>query len=357
MLLCSSDFELCFLYKSVLTVLSDLTIRGGSIKISSSMKALVTGATGFIGSHLTSELIKSGYDVTCLLRRSSSLRWIDALDVKKAYGDCLDRDSLYDALGGFDYIFHLAGLTKAASVKDFYEVNVKGTENLLGAVIAKNPGVKRFIYISSLAAAGPSANGMPLSEVSKPHPVSDYGKSKLEAEYKVLNLRERLPVTIIRPPAVYGPRDKDFLVFFKFIKKGIFPSFGNGRYSMIYVEDLVRGIIESSRSSECAGEVFFLSDKNIYSNRDIADAISSALGKKPYKIRIPRIFLSLIFGITGKLGKKTGIINIDKMKEIIHPHWVCDSSAARQRFGFAPAASLKEGIKWTADWYRIHRWL
>lgn len=321
------------------------------------MKALVTGATGFIGSHLVEELIKKGYSVTCLARKTSQLRWIEGLEVNILYGDCEDGDSLKQIPRDLDYVFHLAGLTKARREEDFFCVNVKGTENLLRAVAARASGVKRFIHLSSLAAAGPSRNGSPLNESLEPRPVSSYGKSKLEGEAVIMRHRDALPVTIIRPPAVYGPRDKDFHVLFKMLKKGFYPHWGKCYYSLLYVDDLVRGIIMAAEEKEAEGGVYFLSDGKVYSNEDIVNEIAIVLDTKIVKIRIPRPVMAVLVGISEKMGRGASIINKDKLKELNYFHWTCDSSKAGKDFKFVPKVSIKEGIKWTADWYRIHQWL
>jgi len=321
------------------------------------MKALVTGATGFIGSHLVDELIKKGYGVTCLARKTSSLKWIEGLDVTVLYGDCEDEESLKDIPSDAQYIFHLAGLTKAKKDEDFFCVNVKGTENLLKAVSARVPGLKRFIYLSSLSATGPSKNGTPVNETSEPRPVSSYGRSKLEGEGVVAKYRESIPATIIRPPAVYGPRDKDFHVLFKMLKKGFYPYWGKCYYSLLYVDDLVRGLIMAAEGEDTEGGIYFLSDGKVYSNEDIVNEISNVLEAKIVKLRIPKPLISVLVSISEKLGKESSIINRDKLKELNCFHWVCNSSKAEKDFRFTPKVTIKEGIKWTADWYRIHQWL
>ena len=321
------------------------------------MKTLVTGATGFIGSHLVEELLKRGYSVTCLVRRTSNLQWIDGLNVRLIYGDCAIKESLLNAAADFDYIFHLAGLTKAANEKDFFSANALGTENLINAVIEKNPAVKRFVYLSSLAAAGPSCNGAPSKETGEPKPVSAYGRSKLEGERIVMKHKSAIPVTVIRPPAVYGPRDKDFYIFFKLLKKGISLSWGECYYSLLYVDDLVRGAILSAESKTAEGEIFYLSDGRIYSNEEITEAIALTLESKPVRLKIPKSLMPVIAGIGQKLGNQGNIINKDKIREFHHSYWTCDSTKSRNELGFIPNVGIKEGIKWTADWYRIHQWL
>lgn len=320
------------------------------------MKTLVTGATGFIGSHLTEELVKRGYDVACLVRKNSDLRWIDGLKIKLVYGDCAE-GSLAHLPDDIEYVYHLAGLTKAEREEDYFCVNARGTENLLRALSVKAKGLKRFLYLSSLAAAGPSDDGKPMDETERPRPVSAYGKSKLEGEEITLRYGENMPVTIIRPPAVYGPRDRDLFIFFKMLKRGFYPYWGKCYYSMLYVEDLVRGMIQAVESKEAIGKTYFLSDGEIYSNDDIVSEIVKTFDTKVIKFRIPLSVMSLFLGLTGALRKRASIINRDKLKEMGYSYWVCDSTRAENDIGFKPKVTIKEGIKWTADWYRIHRWL
>ena len=320
------------------------------------MKALVTGATGFIGSHLTEALLKKGFAVTCLVRSTSNLKYLEDLNVRTVQGDCSRLESLYEAVEGVDYVFHLAGLTKACSEADFSVANGQGTANILKAVLEKNAGIKRFVHVSSLAAVGPSSNGVPLREDCAALPVSFYGRSKLEGEQLVLKHREDIPVVVIRPPAVYGPRDRDMLVFFRLVKAGIAPVWGECHYSFIYIEDLIHGILLSALDENAGGEIFFMSDGVIYSSDDIINAIADAVQKRPVKLKIPRFILS-VAGLISERSGKASIINADKIRELKHLNWVCDMSKAAKRLKFEPQVKIKEGARWTFDWYRIHQWL
>ena len=323
------------------------------------MSALVTGATGFIGSHLVPRLLEKGCKVRCLVREASALEKLDGLDVEFFPGNLSDPRSLGRAVRGVDYVFHLAGLTKTRKSHEFYDVNARGTENLVEAAVRENPGLKKFVYVSSHAAAGPSFNGGPLTEEKEPHPVSDYGRSKLMGEKAVLGRSNILPVVILRPTAVYGPGDRDLYLFFKAIKKGIFPYWGAGRYSLLYVEDLVEGIIAAAEAApgKSAGKVFFLSDGNVYTNNEIAETIAAALSAHPLKLPLPRFLLSAAAAFSAIAGKDSGIINRDKLREMGFPNWCCDPGRAVREIGFLPKITLKEGAKWTVNWYRIHQWL
>jgi nucleoside-diphosphate-sugar epimerase len=320
------------------------------------MKALVTGAPGFIGSYLVETLLKRGYEVTCLVRKTSNLRWIEHLDVRYLMCDLAEIESRASEIKDFHYIFHLAGATKASCEMDFHHANAECTENLVRATAATASGVERFVYLSSLAAVGPGEPGRAVDEDTVPRPVSWYGKSKLGGEKAVLAHKDSLPVTILRPPAVYGPRDTDFFVMFKMIQKGFFPYWGKCYYSLLYVEDLVRGIISAAEKKEATGGTFFLCDDIIYTNEQIAAEIGAALGAKALRIRLPRSFLPAL-GFLGQKIDKRGIINGDRVNDFRFSNWTCDASRAKNELGFHSQITLREGIKWTADWYRIHRWL
>jgi nucleoside-diphosphate-sugar epimerase len=226
-------------------------------------------------------------------------------------------------------------------------------------VASEVPGLRKFVFLSSLSATGPAKEGRPVDEETPASPVSHYGKSKLAAEQAVLkHIKERgLPAVIIRPPAVYGPRDRGFRVFFRMISRGVFPDWGPSRYSLIYVDDLVRGIVAAAHSPHSAGDIFFLADDQPYTSREIVQVMAEACSKKPLRVPIPRFCMPVVAGLSELSGRESFIINRDKLREIRHRNWVCDPARAKRELGFAPKTKLKEGIKWTADWYRIHRWL
>jgi nucleoside-diphosphate-sugar epimerase len=226
--------------------------------------------------------------------------------------------------------------------------------------VHNNPNIKRFVYLSSLSACGPKVNKSIPTENEIPHPVSDYGNSKLHAEKALHKYSNNIPISILRPSAVYGPRDREIFLIFQYIKKGVLPSWGKGHTSLIYIDDLIDAVILAAESTLAIGKTYFISDGEIYSNEIILKEISSALHVKPLRIRIPRNFLSAIGFlsevISTMIGKKT-MINRDKCKELMYSEWVCDINKARGDLGFKPKVGLREGIQWTTDWYRIHKWL
>ncbi|MEO8447108.1 MAG: NAD(P)-dependent oxidoreductase, partial [bacterium] len=175
------------------------------------MKALVTGATGFVGSHLVDRLIEKNYEVYCLKRKTSSTKWLDGKNVKFVEGDLFSNEALGNCIREMDYVFHVAGLVKAKTKQGFYHGNTEATKNLLEITYKVNPGIKKFIFISSQAAAGPTLTDKPKDENDKPEPITTYGITKLKAEEEVEKYKDKFPVTIIRPPAVFGPRDTEIL--------------------------------------------------------------------------------------------------------------------------------------------------
>jgi nucleoside-diphosphate-sugar epimerase len=242
-------------------------------------RVLITGANGFVGSHLVERLLDRGYQVKCLVRKTSNLKWLSGLKVEYVYGDISIKDSLKDAVREVDIIIHSAGLTKAKNREEYFKANAKGTRNLVEACLVVNPKLQMFIYISSQAASGPGEDERPKDEAAPCRPVSDYGGSKLEGEKIVSEYSSKLPVTIIRPPAVYGPRDTDMLGFFKVVKYGFRISFGKGEsyISLVYVKDLADGIILAVENPKAIGQIYFIADDRVYSWREAFNIIAGVM--------------------------------------------------------------------------------
>ncbi|MFC1725259.1 NAD-dependent epimerase/dehydratase family protein [candidate division KSB1 bacterium] len=320
-------------------------------------KALITGGTGFVGSHLAEFLIKNRFSVKCLVRKSSNRKWLADLPIDYCIGSLQDKSSLIEAVKDVDHIFHAGGLIKAKKRSDFFMVNHIGTENLLAAAESHCKNLKRFLYCSSQAAAGPSLSKKPVDENNLANPVSVYGESKYRGEESVLSYSGRMPVTIVRPPSIYGPRDEGFLFVFKMINKGISPILGteNKFYNFIYIDDLIKGIFNAAVSEKSINHVFFLCDDNIYSWGEVVGMIRKIIGKKVIKIRIPLpvLYTSALFSeLAAKITGKPSVFNLQKIAELKEDYWVCTSQKAGNLLGFKPAFSIEQGLKITFDWYK-----
>jgi len=326
------------------------------------MRGLVTGATGFIGSHVVEALLAKGYQVSCLVREASDLRWLRGLQVQLVYGDLTQETTLREAVREAEFIYHLGGITKARRPRDYYEINHRGTRNLVEACLEWNLGLKKFVYLSTLAALGPSKEGRPAREEDEPHPITDYGRSKLLGEVEVLKHRERLPVTIVRAPAVYGPRDQDLYPFFRTVAKRVKPVLGKdeGSLSLCYVQDLATGLILAGENEKSIGQAFFISEEGSHSWSEVADLVAETLGVSALRVRIPPSFIFLLAYLSEAwaiLDKRPALLNRQKAREITGRYWVCDITKAKAELGFKPCFPLREGLKLTVAWYRKKGWL
>jgi len=323
---------------------------------------LVTGGTGFIGSHLVEALLQRGIGVRCLLRKSSDLKWISHLPVEYAWGDCRDKASLKEPVKGVDLIFHSAGVTKAVKEEIFYEINARGTENLIQACLEQNPGLRKFVYVSSQAAAGPSRIGDRKKESDPCEPVSAYGRSKRRGEELALDHAHRLPLLILRPSAVYGPRERDIYVFLKFLSKGINPclSAPDQRLSLCYVRDVVQAALLGADARTPAGEIFFIADGQDYSIESVGDTFARAMEIRTFRFCVPRwlvVGMASFSEYVSQISRKPALISRGKVEEMVQKNWVCDITKARTVLGFVPGILLTEGARLSVDWYKRENWL
>jgi dihydroflavonol-4-reductase len=324
-------------------------------------RVLVTGATEFIGSHLVDELLWKGYEVTALVGADSDLRWLRGKRVNLAVGDLLGEEKL-PSLKGFAYIFHLGGVTQAVRRKRIYRANQEGTERLI-TKIRRLRGLKRFVYLSSQAAAGPSPPERPQKEEDPPYPVSPYGESKLEAEEAVLSYRDKFPVTIVRPCSIYGPRDAAMLHYFRAIsKKGFISLLGKEPVflSFCYVEDLVQALMLSVTRDYPSGEVFFIADGEKYALDFFADVVSSALHVELHKIHIPlwaARFSTVAADGWGLMRRRPASFYRGPYAGAAQRNWVCDITKAKKTLGFRPRFRIEAGVQVTIRWYKDKGWL
>ncbi|MEC9486514.1 MAG: NAD-dependent epimerase/dehydratase family protein [Prosthecochloris sp.] len=326
---------------------------------------LVTGATGFIGSVLVSSLQRKGYRVRIFLRPESDSRKAEALGAEAVAGRYDDADALRRAVEGVSMVFHLAGVTKSLDEQGFAAGNVMPVRNLLELMAHHGGAVERFLLVSSLAAVGPARSADPgVRESDPPRPVSAYGRSKLEAEKVCMEWSDRLPVTVVRPPAVYGPGDRDVLQFFASLQKRLMLAAGDGRsqrFSLIHVHDLVEGMVGAAISPAAEGQTYFVTSPRGYSWDEVAHAALGELGVERYlKVPLPKPVIHALAAVAGAAGRLTGkpaLLNPDKASEMVQDYWVCSPEKARRDFGFDATTSLEEGVRSTIRWYKDAGWL
>jgi nucleoside-diphosphate-sugar epimerase len=325
-------------------------------------KILVTGSNGFIGSHICETLVESGYQVRALVRRTSDLTNLKNVEVELVYGDLNDYDSLIEANDGVSAIVNNGGLTKTLDSSMFFKVNAAGTENILKAAHEVNPDLEKFIQVSSAAACGPSGSMTPVNENDTPKPLTEYGRSKLDGEKAAINFKDKLPVVILRPSAVYGPRDGEMLSFFKIIKYGLKPTFGSGEcyINFTFVKDFARAIVKVLETEIEPGEIYFITEKKPYSYSEAGDIISGILEKRALDIHIPGTVVNIAGWISETVArkrKKAVIFTSDKASEITQKFWLVDSRKAERQLGFIAPTSFRDGVRETVKWYRENGWL
>lgn len=327
------------------------------------MKVFLTGGSGFLGSHIAEQLSEAGIPVRALVRSSSNTSFLSRLPRAELVSASLrDLDSLTRAIEGSTHIIHSAGLVKAKSPAEFHRVNAAGTINLLEAA-KRCGGLERFVLVSSLAVCGPSADGKPLPPNAPPNPVTHYGRSKLAAERAALAMKDELPITILRPPLIYGPRDREVFAFFKAVKYGVLPYMGSTArgVSAIYATDCALACIAALSAKVKSGSTYSIEDGHTLTLGELVEQIEAALGKRAWiRVPVPRKLLEVAAvgsEFFGKATEQAVMLTRDKCNELYAPHWVCDASETRRDLGWTPKVPFDRGARITAEWYRREGWL
>lgn len=325
------------------------------------MRVLITGATGFLGSHLAERLVNDGHQVRAVVRKSSKTKFLDSIGAEIVHASLESGEGLRDAVRDVDAVVHGAAVVKARTAEEFHDVNAGGTQRVLDAVCEYNPKIRRFVLVSSLAAHGFGDNGGPRPVDAEPRPVTHYGRSKLAAERVVLEAKHDIPVTVIRPPAIYGPRDTEMFKFFQIVNNRVCTFLGSGdnKLSLIYAEDCARAIHMVLDKEHPSGRIYFVEDGRAYTQREFAEAVERALGKRALKFSVP-IGLVRVAAVGsdlyGKLANKALIFTSDKVNELAAQQ-LCDGSHICAELGFQPEVQLEEGARRTVAWYRDQGWL
>jgi nucleoside-diphosphate-sugar epimerase len=329
------------------------------------MISLVTGGTGFIGSNLVRRLLEQGDEVRVISRRLVTTPKVRAFSIDYEKPNLGLDDQAFENVG---VVYHLAGATRAASPGEFIRANATHTHRLIDRILATSAR-PRFVYVSSQAAAGPfdhSALRTPhsaLTEDDPPNPIDSYGRSKLAAEEIVAKYAADLPWTIVRPSAVYGPGDRDFLPIFSMAKRGvaIYPGTQHAVLTTIFVDDLVTGLISAATSATTRSRTYFLGTDPSVRWLDIYHTVAKVMGKRfRFEFDVPIEAIQFAGGVGDLFGRLTGripLVNSDKAALAAPRYWVCSSAAAHRDFGFAPPTSLRDGLSITYKWYLQQGWL
>ena len=322
------------------------------------MKALVTGATGFVGSHLAEALKRRGHEVTALARSSRKAEALASQSIRIVSGDLHDMAALDRAAAGQDIIYHVAGVVAARDEAEFLRANRDGTRNLLGA--AERSGNPRFVLVSSLSAAGPALPGAPLTGRETPHPVTAYGRSKLAAEEIVHG--SRLGWSIIRPPIVYGPRDREVLKIFRLARLRLAPVFGDGsqELSAVHATDLAEALVTTGESTTTIGGTYVASHPEVFTSAELGHAVARAMGGSVATIRIPPSVARTLLWFTesgARLTRQVTILTADKANEFFQPAWTGNPAPLTRDTGWHATYDLQRGLIHTYEWYRQAGWL
>jgi nucleoside-diphosphate-sugar epimerase len=326
------------------------------------MKVLVTGASGFLGSYIAQQFAADGQSVRLLLRQTSSRRFLSGFVYEEAPGDITNPATLPAAVEGVDAVVHAAGLIKARNEAEFHAVNAHGTANLVCAT-EQSVSVKRFVYVSSLAAHGPSTDGDSRSYDAPANPVSAYGRSKLVGENAVRESSLASRAVIFRPPVIYGPRDPALVPFFRLARLRVAPLLmgGHNRISIVYAEDAARAIfLAATAEAEVGGKGYSPEDGRVHTWRDLLAAVEEAVGRRAVRISAPPWAFSaaaLASEAFGFAARRAVSLTREKVREMAQRHWVCSSDDLRRDLGWAPSIDIRDGARLTADWYRRERWI
>ena len=312
-------------------------------------KALVTGATGFVGSHVAESFAAAGYDLRCTVRSSSDPKWLRDLEPELFELDLSLAADYAGAVEGVDTVIHSGGITRARTDGEYLRVNADATERLAAA--AADAGVRRFVFISSIAARGPDG---------RHGPTSAYGESKVVAEDRLRDIADSMPVVVLRPAGVYGPRDSDLLPLFKMAKHGLLAApAGSALLQPVYATDVASAALQAAEVDSGFGP-FPVAERGKYAWRDVARMMEEAVGRKIRMLAIPTpIFEStgLVSEVVAKLLGKAPELDRRRAQDLARYAWTTDIATTERALDWIPAVPLREGLALTAKWYRSVGWL
>jgi nucleoside-diphosphate-sugar epimerase len=335
----------------------------------------LTGATGFLGSHIADRLLMSGYRVRASVRASSDLRWIrgkpletmevpltpppgTAAGAAPEVADAAPPDpALVRFVSGATAVIHCAGVVRAPDRASYRRGNVTTTRRLLAAAVTE-ASCRVFVLVSSLAAAGPAPPQAPRCEDDPCHPITDYGRSKLAAEKLLEDAALPFRTAVLRPPALYGPRDRAFLPLFRLAQRGwsLRLSGGPAALSLLDGRDAAGAVLALLETAAACG-AYFVDDGRAYDLADLAAALALAFRRRNRPLPVPLSWLRGAAWLLGRRAERLPLLHPDRLADLTVPGWVCSSARLRRDTGFRPQYDLRSGIAETLVFYRQNDWL
>ncbi len=322
---------------------------------------LITGANGFVGSRLCRTFLREGYHVIAGVRKTSDLRQLQQLDITYRYGDVCQPETLPQMVTGVDFIVHNAGVVKVKRTERFFEVNEVGTRALFEAIAEHNPLVKKVVYISSLAAAGPSDGKSPRVEDDPPNPITAYGESKLAGEKVALSFSDRFGVVAVRPPGVYGPGDRENFAFFVALSLRVKPYLGktSRKLQLVHVDDLCRGVFLATTVTTPSGAVYFIAEDRSYTMKELIGILRRTVGRSAVPVYLPSAAFKVIAAVSARILKLIGVapmLTTEKADELLAT-WEVSTCKAQNELGYRSSVTFEEGSRQTFEWYKKEGWL